>query len=176
MREEITERLTAVREAVTGARSMPMSSSAVINRAELLALVDDLEAAIHQGFSEATEVVGGRDAVVASGHEEAARILKEARERQDQMVSDTDVYQLAVQRAEEIRSEARTEADEMRVGADKYVEEKLAGFELALERILDTVKRGRSRINEGYLAGLSDDSDVSGADLPDHLQRGRFGD
>jgi cell division septum initiation protein DivIVA len=173
VKAEIEARLAQVREAVQHARSMPMSTSAVVNRGDLLDLIGGLEAAIKEGFSEASEVVGDRDALVAAGETEAQEILRRATTERDKLVSDTDVYRLAVERGEEITAHARREADELRADADEYVEAKLANFELTLERTLEAVKRGRARLSGGHVPGLADDSDVAGMALPDHLQRGR---
>jgi hypothetical protein len=168
---EIQTTLGEVRAAVEHARSMPMSSSAVVNRAELLELLERLEEAIGSGFSRAEEVLGDRDAVVASGHAEAQEIVRNAHAEREKLVSDTDVYRLAQERAEELQARAEQEAAALRQEADEYVEEKLANFELTLERTLEAVKRGRARLSGGHVHGLADDSDVESIVLPEHLQR-----
>jgi F0F1-type ATP synthase membrane subunit b/b' len=168
---EIETTLGEVRATVEAARSMPMSSSVVVNRAELLELLDRLQTAIESGFSQAQEVLGDRDAVVASGHAEAQEIVRNAHAEREKLVSDTDVYRLAQERAEEIRAEAEREATGLREEADEYVEAKLANFELALERTLEAVKRGRAWLSGGHVHGLADDSDVADIVLPEHLRR-----
>jgi hypothetical protein len=168
---EIETTLGEVRATVEQARSMPMSSSVVVNRAELLELLDRLQAAIESGFSQAQEVLGDRDAVVASGQAEAQEIVRNAHAEREKLVSDTDVYRLAQDRADEIRAEAEREATGLREEADEYVEAKLANFELALERTLEAVKRGRARLSGGHVHGLADDSDVADIVLPEHLRR-----
>jgi len=168
---EIETTLGEVRATVEQARSMPMSSSVVVNRAELLALLDRLQAAIESGFSQAQEVLGDREAVVASGQAEAQEIVRNAHAEREKLVSDTDVYRLAQDRADEIRAEAEREATGLREEADEYVEAKLANFELALERTLEAVKRGRARLSGGHVHGLADDSDVADIVLPEHLRR-----
>jgi F0F1-type ATP synthase membrane subunit b/b' len=168
---EIETTLGEVRAAVEHARSMPMSSSVVVNRAELTDLLDRLQAAIEDGFSQAREVLGDREAVVASGQAEAQEILRNAHVEREKLVSDTDVYRLAQDRAEELRAEAEREAAALRAEADEYVEAKLANFELALERTLEAVKRGRARLSGGHVHGLGDDSDVADIVLPEHLRR-----
>jgi F0F1-type ATP synthase membrane subunit b/b' len=168
---EIETTLGEVRATVEAARSMPMSSSVVVNRAELLELLDRLQTAIESGFSQAQEVLGDRDAVVASGHAEAQEIVRNAHAEREKLVSDTDVYRLAQERAEEIRAEAEREATGLREEADEYVEAKLANFELTLERTLEAVKRGRARLTGGHVHGLADDSDVADIVLPEHLRR-----
>ncbi|HET8560852.1 MAG TPA: hypothetical protein VFL69_10070 [Marmoricola sp.] len=171
MNAEIESRLERIRSAVEGARSMPMSSSAVVNRAELLELVDGLQQAIDNGFREAQVVLGDREAVVAAGQAEAQEIVRNAHAEREKLVSDTDVYRLAQERAEEVRTEAERDAAALRQETDEYVEGKLANFELTLERTLDAVRRGRARLSGGHVHGLADDSDVADIVLPEHLER-----
>lgn len=151
------------------ARSMPMSSSAVVNRAELLSLVDRMEKACEVEMREAREVLDTRDHVVADARQEAEQILHEARLEQDRLVSDTEVYRIAQRRAEEELAVARTEAEGLRREADEYVDGKLAGFEISMQRILDTVQRGRQRLaGRSELDALREGDDDG--DLPEHLR------
>lgn len=157
MRSDIDVRLSQLRQAIEEARQMPMSSSAMVNRTELIALVDRLDAAVSAALTDASAVVGERAAVVAAGHEEAAEIVRLARAEQQKLTSDTDVYRLAQHKADEILAQARDESAALRREAEEYVEAHLSNFELTLTRTLDTVHRGLSRLREGHAAGLSDD-------------------
>lgn len=159
-----------LRAALHEARSMPMSSSAVVNRAELLSLLDGLEKACEVEMNEAREVLTARDHVIADARQQAEQVLHEARLEQDRLVSDTEVFRIAQRRAEEEVAEARSEAEALRREADEYVDGKLAGFEISMQRILDTVQRGRQR-----LAGRSEldalrEGDDDGDPLPEHLR------
>src|SRR3954447_9429031 len=104
---------------------MPMSASAVVNRAELLGLVDDLEAAISAAFDDASRVLADRDAVVDEGRREAEQLLADARNERERLVSDTEVFRLAKRHADEELEQARTEAEELRKETDEYVDGKL---------------------------------------------------
>ena len=169
MKDDVTSRLDALRKAVDEARSVPMSASVMINRSEFHTMLDDLERVIDKTLSEATEVVGDRDAVVASGSEEAEEILRQARLQSEQMVSDTDVYRLATERAVEVQQAAAREAASLRSETDAYVEAKLANFELTLERTLDLVRNGRAQLSGGHSHRLGDDSDVQDIVLSEHF-------
>lgn len=171
MTQDIEARLGELRKTIEEARSMPMSASAVVNRADVLNLIDRLADAVGSGLVEADEVVGDRDAVVEAGRTAAEDILRDARAESERLASDSYVFQLANTRAEEVTAAAKQEARELREEADRYVEEKLANFELALDRTLDVVRRGRARITGGHVHGLGDDSDVADMHLPDHLDR-----
>jgi cell division septum initiation protein DivIVA len=167
---DVHAKLDELRAAVEQARSMPMSASAVVNRTELLALIDEVSGAVESAFTDSQRVLAEREAVVDSGREEAAQIVRGAQLEREKIISDTDVFRLAKREAEEIVEHARTEADELRKETDDYVDAKLANFEVTLERTSEAVKRGRQR-----LAGRStfDDLTSEQADLiklPEHLE------
>jgi cell division septum initiation protein DivIVA len=164
------ELIRELRAVLQEARSMPMSASAVVNRAEILGLLDGLEMACELEMDEAREVLSARDHVIADARQEAEQILHEARLEQDRLVSDTEVFRSAQRRAEEELAGARAEADALRREADEYVDGKLAGFEISMQRILDTVQRGRQR-----LAGRSEldalrEGEGDDGELPEHLR------
>ena len=174
MKEDIEARLAELRELVNSARAMPMSASAVVNRAELLEAADRLESAIHDGFHEAATVVGNKDAVVATGQDEAEEILRRAEAERDKLVSDTDVFRHAQQQADDLLTQTKHDCDALRAETDEYVESSLANFEASLVKTLDAVRRGRERLTteSDPNAALADDSDVDAMTLPDHLERG----
>jgi len=171
VKDDIDARLRDLRAAVEEARSVPMSASVMINRSDFLDLLGSLEAAIDQTLSQATEVVGDREAVLAEGISQAEEIVRAAELEREVLVSDTDVYKLAEIRAKEITEAAEKAAEELQAETDQYVEEKLANFELTLERTLELVRRGRARLSGGHVHRLGDDSDVDAISLPDHLDR-----
>jgi hypothetical protein len=170
VRDEVDRRLQALRAAVDEARSVPMSASVMINRSEFVELLDALEAAVGETLTRATEVVGDREAVLASGVDRAEEIVRAAEEEREKLVSDTGVYRLAESRAAEVTEAAERAARELREETDQYVEERLANFELTLERTLEMVRRGRARLSGGHVHGLADDSDVDSIVLPEHFE------
>lgn len=157
MRSDVDSRLEELRLIIEEARSMPMSASVMVNRAEVLGVIDQLEAAITYALSHASEVVGDKVAVVQAGHEEAAEIVRLAQLEREKLASDTDVYRLAQEQADQMVHGAEVEAEALRREAEEYVESHLSNFELTLTRTLDTVQRGLSRLREGHAAGLNDD-------------------
>jgi len=168
---DVHARLAALRQAVEGARSMPMSASAVVNRAEMLGLVDELEQAIGDAFADAQRVLRDREGVVDEGRLEAERIVEDARNERDRLVSDTEVFRLAKRKADEALEHARSEAEALRKETDEYVDSKLANFEITLERTMEAVKRGRERLaGRSALDSLTDD-EVDKIVLPQHLER-----
>ena len=168
---DVHARLAELRQAVEGARSMPMSASAVINRAEVLELVDGLEKALDAALVEARAVLADRDAVVEEGRREADEILAAARSEREAIVSDTEVYRVAKREADALLADAAAEAEALRRETDEYVDAKLANFEITLERTTEAVKRGRERLaGRTELDALTED-EADKIRLPEHLER-----
>lgn len=155
---DVSEKLDEIRKNVENARSMPVSASCVLNRTELLAELAELADLLPIELAESRRVLADRQAVVDDGRAEADRLLAEARQQRDAMVRDTDVYRQAQYAAQELHNQAEADAAALRRETDDYVDQKLASFEIALNKTLATVARGRDRLR-GRAAPPVDESD-----------------
>lgn len=145
--DEVHTKLAEISALVEGARAMPMSASCVVNRAELLDLVHQLEALLPETITRAREVLGDKQGVVEEGRREAAAIIAAAEVERRQMIEATDVHVEAGREAERLLAEARAAADAMRVEVEDYVDTKLANFEIVLSKTLSAVERGRQKLS-----------------------------
>jgi hypothetical protein len=140
------DKLDEIRKTVENARSMPMSASCVLNRTELLADLAELAHLLPVELAEAQRVLADRENLIEQGRAEANRLIEEGRRQRDLMVSQTDIYRAAQQAADEMRAQVEAEAAALRRETDDYVDHKLAGFEIALQKTLATIGRGRDRL------------------------------
>ncbi|MFD4989564.1 ATP synthase F0 subunit B [Streptomyces sp. NPDC058374] len=154
---DVQKKLDEIVDTVGSARSMPMSASCVINRAELLALLEEVREALPGSLAEAQELIGGREQMVEQARQEAERIIQSAHAERGTLVSGTAVAQRSQDEADRILAEARREAEEIRAQADDYVDSKLANFEVVLTKTIGSVGRGREKLlgaapepDEGY--------------------------
>lgn len=131
---------------VEDAKGMPLSASCLVNRDEVLALLDDIRSLLPVALQEAETVITTRQAIVAEGHAEAAQIVEEAKVEQARLVSQHEVYLAAVAESEERRRQTDDELTRMRQETDDYIDNKLATFEVALNQALQVVERGRETI------------------------------
>jgi cell division septum initiation protein DivIVA len=159
---DVHAKLAELRRTVAEARSMPMSASVLVNRAELLGRLDEISAALHSALADSRRVVSERESVVEEGRSEAGRILAGARQERERIIAGTDVHRAAQREAERLLEKARADAEALRVEADDYVDAKLANVEITLERTTEAVRRGRER-----LAGRSDLSGITTAQQAD---------
>ncbi|MBJ6640566.1 cell division initiation protein [Streptomyces sp. DHE7-1] len=165
---DVQKKLDEIVAAVTGARSMPMSASCVVNRAELLALLDEVRQALPGSLAQAQELIGGREQMVEQARVEAGRIIENAHAERGSLISDTEIARRSQAEADRILTEARTEAEEIRAEADDYVDSKLANFEVVLTKTLGSVGRGREKLL-GTGPGL-DENGYEDEDAPERSQ------
>lgn len=143
---DVQKKLDEIVAAVGGARSMPMSASCVINRAELLAQLEEVRQALPGSLAQAQELIGGREQMVEEARREAERIIESAHNQRGSLISDTEIARRSQAEADRILEEARREAEEIRAEADDYVDSKLANFEVVLTKTIGSVDRGREKL------------------------------
>ncbi|MEU5218394.1 cell division initiation protein [Streptomyces sp. NPDC020807] len=163
---DVQKKLDEIVATVQNARSMPMSASCVVNRAELLALLDEVRQALPGSLAQAQELIGGREQLVEQARQEAERIIEAAHAERGSIVSDTQVARQSQDEADRILAEARREAEEVRAEADDYVDSKLANFEVVLNKTIGSVDRGREKLL-GRGPGLDQDG-YADEDAPEY--------
>ena len=148
--EKLSSAITMVEEA----RSVPLSASCVVHRAELLEILDEARNALPQDFAKAQNLLVSRDAIVEEGRQSAEQLVAMAREEVARMVEQTSIVQAARDESQRVLDEARTMAERERQEVENYIDSRLATLEVILNKTMDAVSRGRER-----LAG-ADDKDV----------------
>ncbi|MEN8650661.1 ATP synthase F0 subunit B [Streptomyces sp. 21So2-11] len=143
---DVQKKLDEIVEAIGNARSMPMSASCVVNRADLLSMLEEVREALPGSLAQAQELIGGREQLAEQARQEAERIIESAHAQRGSLISDTEVARRSQDEADRILADARREADEIRVEADEYVDSKLANFEVVLTKTLGSVDRGREKL------------------------------
>ena len=143
-----TEALDALRSMITGAKSVPMSASCMVNRSEALSLLQKLSESITEESAEADSVTAAREEQLSGARDQATRILDEARRLADQMVQETPIHTEAVERAEAVTNDAQGEAEAIRREADSYVDARIAELEAGLARTMTQIQTMRARLAE----------------------------
>ncbi len=134
---DIAGRLQHLEELVREAKSMPLSSSVLINREEVLDLLKQMQEDLPEEIKQARWIVKDREDLLGKARVEGERIVEMAREEQRRLALKEEVARRADEEAQRLLTEAEDRAEEMRREAEDYVDAKLAQFEIALRRILE---------------------------------------
>lgn len=143
---DLIERIDELQALVEEAKAVPLSSSAVINRDEFLELLAQLKETVPEEVRQARWMSRDRDELLARARKEAERIITESAEQRDRLLSRTEIVHAAHREAERIIDEAKERTAQMRVEAEDYIDQKLAAFEILLDKTLKVVGRGREQL------------------------------
>ena len=143
---ELKDKLDEIVAQIESARAMPMSASCIVNRSQLLGMLDEMRDLIPAEVQRAESLLHERDDVVESGRREAEDIIAEAHAERARLVTETEVQREALAESERVLIEADNEARKMRQEVDDYVDTKLANFEIVLNKTLTAVLRGRQKL------------------------------
>jgi F0F1-type ATP synthase membrane subunit b/b' len=141
---------------VRDAKSMPLSSSALLNRDEVLNLIEDLKSSLPDEIKQARWVVKDREELLAKARRDAEAMVEQARAEQLRLASHEAVMQRAKDEAERIVQEAEEDARRLRLEGEDYVDAKLAQLEVALQKILEDMMAsndGLARTIDQVVAG-----------------------
>jgi hypothetical protein len=143
---DLIDRIDELQVLIEEAKAVPLSSSAVINRDEFLELLAQLKEEIPDEVRQARWMSRDRDELLARARKEGDRILGDAREQRDRLLSRTEIVHAAEREAERIIEEGKDRAARMRAEAEDYIDQKLAAFEILLNKTLGTVAKGREQL------------------------------
>jgi F0F1-type ATP synthase membrane subunit b/b' len=138
--------LRELRDVVDAARTMPMSSSVLINREETLALVDEALASLPDELRHARWLLKERDEYLAQARRDAEDIAEAGRVQAERMVERAEVAREARRVAQQVVAHAEADSRRLRHEAEDYIDQKLAAFEVVLERTMATVQKGREQL------------------------------
>ena len=123
---------------VHNAKPVPLTDQVRVDKEEIYDILDQMRATIPEEIKQARWIV------------------KEARERQEKLISDEEITKQAERAAEDIIEDARAREREIRLGAEDYADEILNTLEVNLSKFIAAVQRGRDR-----LAGKDEPAEVS---------------
>lgn len=135
-------------ELVATARSMPMSASAIVNRAQVMELIDSAKEVLPAQISRADRVVADADAVLAEARKQAEDLVERAHARAEELIAEQRVVAEAKAKADRIVAEAQAAAEKLAREADDYCDRQLAQFEIDLNAVTAQVAAGRARLEE----------------------------
>lgn len=170
--------LRRVMDVINNTRPMPLSSSHLLNnKDEVIELLEDALSRLPDELRQARWLLKEREEFLARTQREADEIIEVARTQAARMVQKTEIVREAQVFAQRTVDKATEEASRLRNEAEDYCDQKLAQFEIVLQRTLKTVHSGREKLQvtplpeatEGdidYMAGDGDigvfDQDIDG--------------
>ncbi|MCY3849233.1 MAG: hypothetical protein OXF75_00345 [Acidimicrobiaceae bacterium] len=143
---EAEEILRSAIDLIERARPMPMSASSIINKNEVLELLNAALQSLPDEFRAARWLLKERDDFLARVQGEGDLLIARARDTAQRMVQRTELVKEANDHARRVVSEAEQEARDLRLKTEDWCDQELGRLEVVLERISRSVAFGRSRM------------------------------
>jgi Fe2+ transport system protein B len=138
--------LRQLMDLMAAAKSMPLSSSVMVSREEVMSLLQAALDSLPEELRQARWLLREREEFMAERTREAEALMDEVRAQAEHMVQRTEIVRQANAVAQRILDDANEEARTLRHQAEDFVDQKLAGMEIVLDRLTRTVQAGRARL------------------------------
>jgi cell division septum initiation protein DivIVA len=133
-------------DVVTQAKAMPLSSSVLVSRDELLGILEDARSALPEELKRARWTLADLDALTEQRRREADALLDEVRAEAARLVSRTEIARQARAHAEQVVADAEERGRAIIHEAEDFCDQRLAQMEIVLDRLQKTVQSGRARL------------------------------
>jgi len=134
---DIGARLQQLEELINEAKSMPLSSSVLVNRDEVLEIIASARKELPEEIKQARWVVKDREQLLAKARKDGEQIVQRAGVERARLLGQQEIVRAAKEEAERLLAEGREQSRQLRLEAEDYVDAKLAQFEIALRKILE---------------------------------------
>ena len=152
---EVEQLIDRVTDLIDQARPMPLSTSAMINKDEILDLLAEVRSRLPEELRAARWLLKEREEFLEKVKREGEDLLEEARSQAERMVQRTEVVKAADVRARQIVERAEDEARRLRLETEDFCDRQLARFENILDRTQKVVGAGRAKLQGQGVAGLA---------------------
>lgn len=139
---DILHLVDRLEELFNNSRPIPLSRSVVVDENAFMDIIDQMRISIPEDIKKSQQINAQKDRILAQAQEEANRTLALAREKSEKMIEKSEVFMAAQAKAAQITEQARREAKQTQLDADRYVVETLTKLEAEMNRILAQVRNG----------------------------------
>ncbi|NLY18503.1 MAG: ATPase [Clostridiaceae bacterium] len=143
---EILSVLEALEDLIERAPSMPFTGKCMVNRDEILDIIQDIRLKLPDDLKQAKWVIEERSHILAEAQQEADNIIKASDSKIAAMVDEHEICRKAYEQAEVIITNAKKNAREIRLGTREYADNILNKVEEILEDTLAVIKANRDEL------------------------------
>jgi len=130
------------------ASKFPLSNKIIIEKEELLEIINDIRLKLPEEINRANWVAKERQRILTEAQAEADNLLDRAKKQQDGLLNDTEIVKMARDKASEILNAAENKAYEMKVNAFSYSDDLLAKLQEKIAYLHNVVEENREELKK----------------------------
>jgi vacuolar-type H+-ATPase subunit H len=130
---DVIKLLEYLQEIIESSSRIPVTGKAVINKKEILDIIDQVINHLPDEFKKALRICDEKERILAEGRKQAKIFESETMDKIRRRVEKQDLVKEAQVKAEEIIASAQRDAKTMRLGAKGYADEVLCQLDKEIE-------------------------------------------
>ena len=140
---DVLNLLEKMEDIVEDASKLPLSNKIMIDKEEILEVINDIRLKLPDEINRASWVAKERQRILTEAQTEAEELIEKVKEQQHILVEDNEITRLAKQHANQILQDAEQKANEMKMGAYNYSDEILSKLQVKIHEINNIIEQNR---------------------------------
>ena len=130
---KVLDLLEEIEEICDTSAGVPLTNKIMVDKAELLEIVEDIRKALPDEIQQAQFIKDERERILNDAKEEYETIIKDAEQRAEILVDQNEITTRSKQRAREIEESAAAGAKQLKMSTYDYVDKVLYDFQEKME-------------------------------------------
>jgi len=143
---QMQELLNDLTNLIKDAKKVPLANFILVEQDKVMSILDLLKITLPDEINEAQKLNKQRELIIAEAQQEAEKLLEKAREKEDQLINESQIVKDAEAKAQEIILEAQKQAIYYQESAMEWVDEKLNSLESLLHNNLASINVTREEM------------------------------
>lgn len=143
---QMQELLNDLTNLIKDAKKIPLANFILVEQDKVMSILDLLKITLPDEINEAQKLNKQRELIIAEAQQEAEKLLEKAREKEDQLINESQIVKDAEAKAQEIILEAQKQAIYYQESAMEWVDEKLNSLESLLHNNLASINVTREEM------------------------------
>lgn len=145
---KLYEILDSLQFEIENAANVPLTNKVMIDKDEILDLIDDLRAAIPADVEEARQIKESENRIKTKAAQEARSILDQANEHKAMLIDTNVITKNAYDEADAIIKDAHAEANRLRIKSIEYVASLLTKAQDDLKGIITVMDNNKNELKD----------------------------
>ena len=160
MANDINRLIDMLYERIEDAKAPALKPNmSIVDRDEMLDLLDELRAALPVEIKRAQELLAAREKFVDDAKRDVDRMMRQAELEAKTKLSDSEVLYAVKEKVRQIVARAEERSRQLYQVANEYAEDALARTEEAVQAALDEVKQSRVQFRSASVAKMQEQRD-----------------
>ena len=135
-----------IEEVVENGGTVPFTKKVMIDSEELLEIVREIRLQIPEEIKQATLIKEEKQRILSEAQNDANNMLHDAEDKLEVLIEREEVTKIARERAEEIISNAQSNAKEIRLGSMEYADSMLLETQEKLKEVIILLNDNRKEL------------------------------